>query len=286
MPFPDINPVILQVGPLAISWYSLSYVSSILIGWYLAVRLVCYQGKKEDVQTGGISIARSNIDDYITWLIIGIVIGGRLGYVLFYDPIKYLTHPIDILKTYKGGMSFHGGILGYIITTYIFCRRYKITYLKLTDLCAILAPIGLCFGRIANFINAELYGKVTNMPWGVIFPYSDGMPRHPSQLYEAFLEGAVLFLIMIIAAYKIGAVGNSRIKLKGKSKEASIELYKPGVLSGLFLVFYALFRIFVEFFREPDANIGYILNFFTMGQLLCLPMFILGMYLIKNEKFR
>ena len=284
MPFPDINPVILQLGPLAISWYSLSYVSSILIGWYMAVKLVCTKGNIDE-SSPRISIPRNNIDDYITWLIIGIVVGGRLGYVLFYDPIKYFSNPIEILKTYEGGMSFHGGILGYIITTYIFCKKYKITYLKLTDLCAILTPIGLFFGRIANFINAELYGKATNMPWGVIFPYSDGIPRHPSQLYESFLEGLVLFCIMLVAAYKMGAIRSSKIDTKHNSPKpthSTLKPYKPGALSGLFLIFYAIFRIFVEFFREPDANIGYILDLFTIGQLLCLPMLIIGIYLIKR----
>ena len=207
-----------------------------------------------------------NIDDFISWIIIGIIIGGRLGYVIFYDPMKYFASPIDILKTYEGGMSFHGGIIGFIVTSLLFCKKHKVRFLSLMDLSAIATPIPLAFGRIANFINAELVGRVTDVPWSFIFPYSDGLPRHPSQLYESILEGMVLFFILRYVALKFSA------------------FKYQGFASGLFLVFYSLFRIFIEFFREPDAILGYFANYFTMGQILCLPMFFIGIYLIIYSK--
>ena len=255
--FPNIDPVIIAFGPLAISWYSLSYVVSILLGWYYVLKLI---------ETNSLDISKKNIDDFVSWAIIGIIIGGRLGYVLFYDPVKYFSDPIQILKTYEGGMSFHGGISGLIIASYLFCKKYKIAFLGLMDLCSIVAPIGLFLGRIANFINAELYGRITDVPWAFIFPGSDGFPRHPSQLYEAILEGLVLFFIQRYVTGKLGA------------------LKFPGLLSGVFLVFYSCFRIIVEFFREPDFKIGYLANYFTMGQLLCLPMIIVGILLIYFSK--
>lgn len=258
MQFPNIDPIIISFGPLAISWYSMSYVVGIMLGWYVAAKVAVRYNT---------NITTQNLDDFVTWIIIGVIIGGRLGYVLIYDPVKYFSNPIDILKTYQGGMSFHGGFLGVVITSLLFCRYYGKRLFDLTDILAIVTPIALFLGRIANFINAELYGRVTTSPWGVVFPYSDGLPRHPSQLYEAALEGMVLFIIMLIATYKYGLIK------------------KPGKLSGLFLIFYAIFRIIVEYFREPDIQIGYIVNYLTMGQVLSLPMLIGGLYLcIKKEK--
>ena len=251
--FPNIDPVLISLGPLAISWYSLSYVVGILLGWFYALKLI---------DTGDTKITRKNVDDFITWVIIGVIVGGRLGYVLFYDPVKYLSNPIEILKTYEGGMSFHGGIIGYITATFWFVRRNKISFFALMDLSAASVPIALFLGRIANFINAELYGRATDVPWSFIFPGSDGMARHPSQLYEAALEGALLFCMLLIVA----------IKYKG--------LQKRGLLSGLFLLFYGIFRIIVEFFREPDVQIGFLAGAFTMGQVLCLPMIAIGVYII------
>lgn len=256
LPFPDIDPVIISLGPLAVSWYSLSYVVGILIGWAYATKLV---------KINSIGISPKNIEDFIAWVIIGIILGGRLGYVLIYDPTKYFSNPIEIFKTYEGGMSFHGGILGYICASYIFSKKYHINFIALTDISAVVAPIAIALGRTANFINAELYGRVTNVPWAVIFPGSDLQPRHPSQLYEAFLEGALLFLILFYAA-------------KHKA------LAKRGLTSGLFLVFYSLFRSFVELFREPDQKIGFLAQGLTMGQLLCIPMLLLGIYLILQAK--
>lgn len=252
--FPNINPVIISFGPLAVSWYSLSYVVGILLGWYYILRLI-------QINTSN-GIKKEHIDDFVTWVIIGIVVGGRLGYVLFYDPIKYFSNPIEILKTYEGGMSFHGGIIGYITVSALFARSRNISFLALTDLSVAAAPITICLGRMANFINAELYGRVTDVPWAFIFPGSDYLPRHPSQLYESALEGVALFCIINIAALKFGG------------------LQKKGMLSGLFLVFYTIFRIIIEFFREPDAQIGFFLGSFTMGQLLSVPMFVTGIILI------
>ncbi len=255
--FPNINPIIISFGPLAISWYSLSYVVGIILGWHYIIKLI------EKKYT---PLKKQPIDDFITWVIIGIIIGGRLGYVLFYDPQKYLSNPIEILKTYEGGMSFHGGIIGFVIASIIFTRKNKLKYFTLVDSVASVTPIALFLGRIANFINAELYGRVTNVPWSFIFPGSDGLPRHPSQLYEAFLEGFILFFIL-----------NFYIK-----KHQALE--KPGLISGLFLVFYSIFRLIIENFREADAHIGYYADFITRGQLLCIPMLIIGIIIIKYSK--
>lgn len=257
LPFPEIDPVIIPLGPLAISWYSLSYVVGILLGWRYATHIV---RNKE------LGISAKNIEDYISWAIIGVIIGGRLGYVLLYDPGKYFSAPIEILKTYEGGMSFHGGIFGYIMAAYLFSKKYKISFLSLTDLSAIVCPIALMLGRIANFINAELYGRVTDVPWGVVFP-GELEPRHPSQLYEAFCEGLLLLIILRFCASKTSA------------------LAKRGLLSALFLIFYSAFRIIIEFFREPDIQIGFIAGGFTMGQLLCLPMLAVAVILIARIRY-
>lgn len=255
--FPNIDPVILQVGPLAVTWYSLSYVTSILAGWYLAGRLALL---------APLGITKKNIEDFIVWAILGVIIGGRLGYVLFYDPEKYLADPIGILKTYEGGMSFHGGLIGFTLAAFLYCRKNKLRFLSLMDLAAIVTPIGFFLGRIANFINGELFGRPANVPWAIIFPDSDGVPRHPSQLYEALLEGLVLFLIMLYFTYR------HRF------------LEKPGRLSAMLLIFYGIFRSFVEFFREPDVQIGFIASWFTQGQLLCIPMILLGGYLLFRKE--
>lgn len=252
--FPNISPVTISFGPLAISWYSLSYVTGIILGWYYALKLA------EKKYT---PLKKQHIDDFITWVIIGIIIGGRLGYVIFYDPVKYFSNPIEILKTYEGGMAFHGGILGFIIVSIIFARKNNIKYFALVDVSAAAAPIALFLGRIANFINAELYGRVTDVPWSFVFPGSDGLPRHPSQLYEAALEGAALFFILYFCV----------IKYHG--------LKKPGLISGLFLIFYSSFRFIVENYREPDVHIGLHAELITRGQLLCIPMFIVGLIVIK-----
>ncbi len=257
--FPDINPIIVSYGSLAISWYSLSYIVGILLGWVYSLKLI---------ENGATTITKKNIDDYITWAVVGVIVGGRLGYVVFYAPIKYFSYPISILKTYEGGMSFHGGMIGFIIAALWFTKRNKISFLNLMDLSVMCVPIALFLGRLANFINAELYGRPTAMPWAFIFPGSDSVSRHPSQLYEAFLEGIVLFCILSILAFKFDY------------------LKKKGVLSGLFLIFYSTFRIIVEFYRQPDIHIGLFAEIFTMGQILCIPMLLIGIYLIyySNKK--
>jgi phosphatidylglycerol:prolipoprotein diacylglycerol transferase len=258
--YPDIDPVIISVGPLAVSWYSLSYVVGIVLGWGYVLRLIKLNPR--------CNITKQHIDDFITWAIIGVIVGGRLGYVLFYDPMKYFAHPVDIFKTYMGGMSFHGGLIGYTSAAFFFARRAKISFLGLIDLSAAAVPIALFLGRIANFINAELYGRITDVPWAIVFPGSDYMPRHPSQLYEAVLEGFVLFCMLYIVAVRFNG------------------LSKTGLLSGLFLIFYTIFRTIVEFFREPDVQLGFFFEMLTMGQLLSIPMLVLGIFLVYYSQRR
>lgn len=252
--FPAIDPIIIPLGPLAISWYSLSYVVGILLGWLYINYLINHNYTE---------LKKEQIADFVNWLIIAIIIGGRLVYVLFYHPAKYLAAPLDIFKTYEGGMSFHGGLLGVAIAARIFTKKYKISYFTLIDMIAAAAPIAILLGRLANFINAELYGRKTDVAWSFVFPGSDGQPRHPSQLYEAALEGFVLFFILYIMISKYRACA------------------QKGLISGLFLIFYAIFRLIIEIFREPDLQLGLYFNLFTQGQLLCLPMLIVGIILIK-----
>ena len=255
--FPNIDPVIISFGSLAVSWYSLSYVVGIILGWRYILKLI------EKKYT---TLTKQHVDDFVSWVIIGVIIGGRLGYVLFYDPVKYFSNPIEILKTYEGGMSFHGGVIGFALAALFFTKKNNIQYFTLVDAVALTAPIALFLGRIANFINGELYGRVTDVSWSFIFPKSDGLSRHPSQLYEAALEGVVLFIILnFIVTKKDG-------------------LKRPGFISGMFLIFYSIFRLIIENFREPDAHIGFYANFITRGQLLCLPMLMIGLILIKYRQ--
>lgn len=256
--FPDIDPVIISIGPLDIYWYSLAYVAGILIGWYYCDQLIRRNYTNE--------ITSKNLDDFISWLVISIIIGGRLGYVLFYDPVKYFAEPLEIFKTYKGGMSFHGGMIGVIITSFAFCKKNRVNFFSLIDLLAVATPLALFLGRIANFINGELYGRITNVPWAIIFPYSDMMPRHPSQLYEAFFEGIILFLILSYQVFYKSA------------------LKQRGLITGYFLSFYSIFRIMIEFIREPDEKLGYFAQYFTMGQLLCVPMLLIGILCVLKAK--
>ena len=248
MPFPMIDPVIFSIGPFAIRWYALAYLAGILLGWWYLKRLTDQEGDP---------VGPAPLDALINASVIGIILGGRLGYVFFYNLPYYLNHPLEIFMVWHGGMSFHGGMIGMASAIFIVARRFGINPLALGDLIALAAPIGLFFGRIANFINAELYGRVTNMPWGVVFPGGGETPRHPSQLYEAGLEGLLLFLILR-AAFRYGA------------RET------PGLMIGIFLSGYGLARIFIEFFREPDQQIGFLFDFLTMGQMLSLPMVIIG----------
>lgn len=260
--YPNIDPVIVDFGyNLKITWYSLSYVFGILFGGYYAKFLSRYFKLK---------ISSEKIDDFITWIIIGIIIGGRLGYVIFYKPLYYLNNPVEILKTYNGGMSFHGAILGILLSSYYFCRQYKLPLFTVLDLVAISAPFGIFFGRIANFINGELYGRETDFVLAMIFPDGGNVARHPSQLYEALIEGLLLFIIMQIAVFKF--------QILNKFSGSAISL---------FLIGYGTGRFFLEFFREPDSHLGLLILNLSMGQLLCLLMitsgFILTIRQIKNS---
>lgn len=252
IPFPEIDPVAVQIGPLAVRWYGLAYVAGILLGQRYAMRLA---------DLDPVRPSRKDIDGLTGWLVIGVILGGRLGSVLFYNLAYYLEHPLEILAIWHGGMSFHGGLLGVTAALLLFSWRSRIPPLALSDVVAVVVPIGLFFGRLANFINAELWGRPTDAPWGVVFPGQD-VARHPSQLYEAALEGVLLFAILFLLA-RIPSVRR-----------------RTGTLTGVFLVGYGLSRITVEFFREPDAHLGYLSGGATMGQLLSLPMVLVGLLLI------
>lgn len=250
--YPEIDPIIVQLGPFAIRWYALAYIAGLVIGWRFLIRFSRMPGSH---------VTPQQADDFLVWATLGIIFGGRLGYVFFYKPLYYLSNPQEIFMVWQGGMSFHGGFLGVVLAAYLFSRKQKIPPLALADMLATVAPIGLFFGRIANFINGELYGRVTEAPWGIIFPNGGPLPRHPSQLYEAALEGLVLFILIY---------GLRKSNLSNK----------PGLLTGTFLLGYALARGFVELFRQPDAHLGFLIGGMTMGQLLSIPMIIIGLYLI------
>ena len=246
----NFDPVAFTLFALEIRWYSLAYIFGILFGWFYCKKFLIRD-----------KIISSLFDDLVTYLIIGIIVGGRLGYVLFYNIKYYLNNVIEILFIWEGGMSFHGGLIGIFFATYLFSRKHKINKYIFLDLISVSAPIGIFFGRIANFINGELIGKATNGSWGVIFPKIDSIPRHPSQLYESFLEGIILFIILNIIFFK---------------KE-----YKTGSVSFGFLIFYGIFRFISEFFREPDIQIGYIIGSLSMGMALSLLMIFFGIILYK-----
>ena len=258
----NLSPILLDFGYVAIRWYSLAYILGIIIGWWYGKKIII-----KILNNYKFKFDLKEFDDLISYLIISIIVGGRLGYVIFYNLGYYASNPLDILKIWEGGMSFHGALIGIIIGTCFFSFKRRLPVFFLLDIIACVSPIGIFFGRIANFINGELVGKVTSVSWGVIFPNVDMSPRHPSQLYEAALEGIILFLIlnMLIFRYK----------------------YRIGTCSYLFLIFYGAFRIFSEFFREPDTQIGYLFNYFSMGTLLSFFMIIAGIVIFsilkKNE---
>jgi len=263
----NFDPVFIDFGAIEIRWYSLAYIFGIILGWMYIKRII---SKLEKSEHGHISIKQTEFDDFLIYLVVGIILGGRLGYVIFYDLSFFSQNPAEILKLWQGGMSFHGGLLGVIISTFIFSKIKKISFFKYADILACAAPIGLFLGRIANFINGELVGKVSTTPWAIIFPEFGNSPRHPSQIYEAILEGIVLFILLNYLAVK---------------KEL---LLKTGYVSGLFLIFYSILRIFSENFREPDVHLGYFFNYFSMGTLLSyatlLGGFLIIIYLKKNEQ--
>ncbi|MCG8508581.1 MAG: prolipoprotein diacylglyceryl transferase [Rhodospirillales bacterium] len=258
--FPTIDPVLIEIGPIAIRWYGLAYVVGLLLGWRIARRLASGPPQVTTPQ---------NIDDFLVWATLGVILGGRLGSIIFYNFDYYLNYPLDVFKIWQGGMSFHGGFLGVVIAGWLFVKRKGIDPLAFGDILACAAPIGLFFGRIANFINGELYGRPTDVPWAMIFPTDEaGLPRHPSQLYQAALEGLVLFLLLYFL-WRVDAVRR-----------------RSGVLIGVFLIGYAVARSFAEFFRQPDAHIGFLAAGTTMGQLLSLPMLLVGVWLILRAKPR
>ncbi len=250
----NFDPVAFNLFAFEIRWYSIAYIFGILFGWFYCKRFLIRD-----------KIISKLFDDLVTYLIIGIIVGGRLGYILFYNLEYYFQNFIEIFFIWEGGMSFHGGLIGIIIATFIFSKKHNINKYLFLDLISVSAPIGLFFGRVANFINGELIGKATNGGWGVIFPKIDGIPRHPSQLYESFLEGIVLFIIMNLIYFKIK--------------------YKTGTVSFAFLFFYGTFRIIAEIFREPDVQLGYLVGTLSMGMLLSLIMIICSIILFykKNE---
>ena len=248
----NFDPVAIQIFSIEIRWYSLAYVTGILLGWFLSKRIFIKD-----------PLLKEKFDDYITYLIIGIIIGGRLGYVLLYNPNYYLNNLIDIFKIWQGGMSFHGGLIGIIISSIWFAKKNNQNPFQYLDIVSLVAPIGIFFGRIANFINSELYGIETNLPWGVKFIQVDDLYRHPSQLYEALFEGIILFIILLY------------FRNKGLMKT-------PGLISGLFLIFYSIFRFVIEFFRAPDLQIGYLFLNLTMGQIVSLIFFLIGILIITN----
>ena len=257
IPFPTIDPVLIAIGPFAIRWYALAYIVGIVLGWRLVRRLV---------QRPGWEITPEAIDDLLFHVTLGIILGGRLGYVLFYHPGYYLTHPLEILAVWHGGMSFHGGLLGVLVASALFARSRNLSFLEIVDALAVVTPIGLFFGRIANFINGELWGRPSDVPWAVVFPNGGPEPRHPSQLYEAGLEGLVLLAVMLWFAKRP---------------------YRPearGTLGGVFLIGYAIARITAEFFREPDAHLGFLAGGVTMGQLLSIPVLLVGIAAVLHGR--
>ena len=249
----NFDPVAIQFFSVEIRWYSLAYIIGILLGWILS--------KKIFISNDNIKI---KFDDYLTYIILGIIIGGRLGYVIFYNFSYYLNNFFEIFKIWQGGMSFHGGLIGVIIASILFNKKNITETFKYLDIVSLVAPIGIFFGRIANFVNSELYGIETNVLWAVKFVKVDNLFRHPSQLYEAFFEGIILFLILVF------------LKNKNFSK-------KPGFISGMFLVFYSLFRFIIEFFRVPDEQLGYLLFNFTMGQIISFVFIIIGFILVIKK---
>ena len=244
----NFSPVLIDFGILQVRWYSLAYIFGILIGWWYG-KIILKKNITDNVYF-------KNFDDLIGYLIIGVILGGRLGYVLFYNPSFYFENFMEIFKIWNGGMSFHGGLIGTIVAIYLFSNINKLNYKIYFDTISAVSPIGIFFGRLANFINSELYGTPTDKPWGIVFPKVDNLARHPSQIYEAFLEGILLFVILNITLFK--------------------KKLNPGIISSIFLILYGTFRIISESFRQPDEHIGYIINFLSMGSLLSVLMIIFG----------
>ena len=266
IPYPAIDPVLIEIGPFAIRWYALAYIAGLLIGWRYCVAMTRRPPQVLDA---------AQLDDFLVWVTLGVVLGGRIGYVVFYNLPFYAQHPVEALKIWTGGMSFHGGAIGVVLAMFLFTRLRKIDFLKLGDMLVCAVPIGLFLGRLANFVNGELYGRPADVWWAMVFPTDEArLPRHPSQLYEAFLEGVVLFLVLFVL-----------------QRFARARQYR-GYLSGVFLAGYAAARIVSEYFREPDRQLGYLLGGptldqlggLTMGQLLSVPVLIFGIWLIRRAR--
>ena len=251
--YPNIDPIAFQIGPFAIRWYALAYIAGLLIGWRLILR---HLNRVPDPP-----LRRVDIDDFLVWVIVAVILGGRLGYMLFYNLDFYLANPREALFLWRGGMSFHGGLIGVVVALWWFCRRRDLPLLRVSDLVTSVAPVGLFFGRLANFINGELWGRETTVPWGMAFPGAGNMPRHPSQLYEAALEGVVLFVLL------------QWMLRQDRFRE------RPGLITGTFLIGYGLSRMLIELVREPDRQIGFMPGGSTLGQWLSVPLVLVGLIL-------
>jgi phosphatidylglycerol---prolipoprotein diacylglyceryl transferase len=262
--FPNIDPVIVNLGPLSLHWYGLGYVAGIMFAWWYGKRLV---GNMRLWRDNVPPMAELDLDDFVLWAALGIVLGGRIGHIFFYDFARYAADPLSIFYVWNGGMSFHGGFLGMVIAMTLFARRRAINVWSLFDIIACAAPVGLGLVRLANFINSELWGRVTDAPWGVVFPNGGPLPRHPSQIYEAALEGLALFLVMRLLSHSL------------------FKLRKPGFTAGAFVALYGLFRIAVETVRQPDSQLGFLAGgWLTMGMVLSLPMIAAGLWAMLRAK--
>ncbi|MBE6452049.1 MAG: prolipoprotein diacylglyceryl transferase [Alphaproteobacteria bacterium] len=256
--YPEISPIMFSIGPVAVRWYSMAYLIGIVVGWWLINR---------NVRLNNLVISKAQVEDLIFYLTLGIIIGGRLGYAMFYGGAEMWVRPWRILELWKGGMSFHGGVVGVVVAIWLFSKKIKYNFLALTDLVVLYAPIGIFLGRVANFINDELWGRVTNVSWAVRFPSGGYLPRHPSQIYEGIMEGVLMFIILNIL-WKIPSVRK-----------------KHGIVSSLFVMMYGIFRILLEQYREPDAQLGYFFGGITMGQMLSLPLIITGLLILFSKIF-
>ncbi len=261
--FPNIDPVAINIGPLSIKWYGLAYMSGLILGWLYVRRLLTTPHLWKD-NKAPFKIER--VDDLLLYITLAVIVGGRLGQVLLYEPGYYFEHPGEILKTWHGGMSFHGALIGSAVAILIFARQYKVSARTVMDLCCSAVPFGLLFGRVANFINSEHWGRATDAAVGMVFPNGGSVPRHPSQLYEAALEGLVMLIIMRIMTHKV------------------LGLKNPGLVTGVWLVWYAIARTICEFFREPEPFHALNIEPFTAGQMYSIPMFLLGLYFIISAR--
>jgi phosphatidylglycerol---prolipoprotein diacylglyceryl transferase len=259
LPFPAIDPVLIQIGPFALRWYALAYIAGILLGWLYARAII----RHEPLWGGPAPLTVADFDDFVLWVTLGVILGGRIGYVLFYNPAHFAAHPAEIVQLWKGGMSFHGGFIGVVVAVILFARQRGIALLSLGDVTAGVYPIGHFLGRIANFINGELWGRPSDVPWAMVFPGAGPLPRHPSQLYAAAIEG-LLLLVMLALLMRAGA------------------LKRPGLVLGAFALGYGVARCFCELFREPDPQLGYLWGGLTMGMLLSIPLMLAGLGLIWN----